>query len=100
MEPPIDSRLVEIPLQALDCSECVARVLVRKTTWQQSSIQWTTDALEACRERPATSCGERPKDRFVGCETLRAEIREATLDGRLEVVCHEEALPSAAHSTA
>lgn len=86
MEPPIDARLTEIPLQPLNCTECVARVLVRKSTWQQTSIQWSAEALQACRERPAAACGDRPKDRFVGCETLRAEIREATIDGRLEVV--------------
>lgn len=85
MDQQSDARLLEIPLQSLDCTECVARVLVRKSTWQQTSIQWTEEALEACRERPATRCGERPKDRFIGCESLRNEIREATNDGRLEV---------------
>ncbi|RAX45955.1 ferredoxin [Arthrobacter sp. AQ5-05] len=86
MDQQSDARLLEIPLQSLDCTECVARVLVRKSTWQQTSIQWTEEALESCRELPATRCGERPKDRFIGCESLRNEIREATNDGRLEVV--------------
>ena len=94
MESQSDARLIEIPLQPLDCTECVARVMVRKSTWQQTSIQWTAEALEACRERPATLCGEQPKDRFVGCETLRAEVREATIEGRLNVVYREE--PAAA----
>lgn len=90
METQVDTRLIEIPMQPLDCTECVARVLVRKSTWQQTSIQWTPEALEACRERPATQRGEQPKDRFIGCESLRAEVREATIQGKLNVVYRQE----------
>lgn len=72
-------------LQQVRCSECLAKVQVRKNAWEQTSIQWTGEALELCRERPARPAGNLPRDQFVGCETLRAAVRDATVQGELEL---------------
>ena len=83
MKTEIDVPISELPMQSVSCTECIARVQVRKSTWQQTSIQWNSEALEACRERPLAGQGGSPKEQFVGCETIRAEIREAALQDRL-----------------
>ncbi|WP_190264293.1 ferredoxin [Glutamicibacter nicotianae] len=70
-------------MQQVSCTECLAKVQVRKTAWEQTSIQWTGEALELCRERPACPSGGMPRDQFVGCETLRAALRDATARGSL-----------------
>jgi len=72
-------------MQQVSCTECLAKVQVRKTAWEQTSIQWTGEALELCRERPACPSGSLPRDHFVGCETLRAALRDATARGSLEL---------------
>lgn len=72
-------------MQPVRCTECLAKVLVRKSVWAQTSVQWTDEALDMCRERPARAGGNLPRDQFVGCETLRAAIRDATVQGSLEL---------------
>lgn len=42
-----DTRLIDAPMQPVACRECVAVVQVRKSSWQQTSIQWDADALKA-----------------------------------------------------
>lgn len=86
MEAPTDVRLIDNPMQPLACRECAASVLVRKSNWQQTSIQWTETAQKACRERPLPCRGERPTEQFPGCETLAATIRTASLEGAIEVI--------------
>lgn len=85
MTAPTDLRIVDNPMQPLDCSACAASVLVRKSNWQQTSIQWNETAQKACRERPLVS-GDNPTDQFAGCGTLAATIREASLEGRIDVI--------------
>lgn len=85
-----DVRLLDTPMQPLGCDECAATVLVRKSDWQQTSIQWTEAAQNACRERPLACRGSNPVEQFAGCETLGASIRKASLDGRIEVVYRDE----------
>ncbi|MGW1230296.1 ferredoxin [Streptomyces sp. NPDC001478] len=76
-----DNRLLDgAPMRPLDCRRCAARVLVRKSSWQQTSVQWDARSLAACAERPPA-----PAD-FEGCGALRETIREAALDGTVQVV--------------
>ncbi|CEA08715.1 hypothetical protein BN1051_02073 [Arthrobacter saudimassiliensis] len=85
-----DTRLLDTPMQPLACRECIAVVQVRKSSWQQTSIQWDADALKACRERPGFCAGGEPAERFAGCETLAASIRQASTEGRLPVIHRDE----------
>lgn len=78
----------DAPMQQVSCTECLAKVQVRKTAWEQTSIQWSDEALELCRERPSCPSGGLPRDQFVGCETLRAAVRDSTVRGSLELAEH------------
>jgi len=81
-----DERLDDTPLRELGCGSCGARVLVRKSSWEQTSIQWTGPARAACRERQAASPGPGPNGAFFrGCESLRQAITDAALCGELPV---------------
>ncbi|MER8024347.1 hypothetical protein SLW73_17315 [Glutamicibacter protophormiae] len=72
-------------VQQVRCIECLAKVQVRKSAWEQTSVQWNDEALDLCRERPARSTGNLPRDQFVGCETLRAAVRDETVQGNLKL---------------
>ena len=50
-----DNRLADGAMQSVGCEACGARVEVRKSSWEQTSVQWHADALEACIERRAAS---------------------------------------------
>lgn len=79
-----DERLAEgAPMRPLACRRCGTRVLVRKSSWQQTSVQWDASAAERCAER-AAGPGPGPAG-FEGCPALSASIREAAVSGALEV---------------
>ncbi|MDN3480898.1 hypothetical protein QMA10_03030 [Arthrobacter sp. APC 3897] len=86
MQSPTDVRLIDNPMQPLACSGCAASVLVRKSNWQQTSIQWNETAQKACLERPRSCSGENQTKQFPGCETLAETIRSASLEGTIEVI--------------
>ena len=48
---PVDNRLDETPMMPVVCDNCGARVLARKSTWNQTSVQWNADATARCAER-------------------------------------------------
>ncbi|MEU8627741.1 ferredoxin [Streptomyces sp. NPDC048669] len=77
----VDNRLADgAPMRSLACERCTARVLVRKSSWQQTSVQWDGRAMALCAERdPAAGS-------FEGCGSLRDTIREAALRGTIELV--------------
>ncbi|MFD8430816.1 ferredoxin [Streptomyces coelicoflavus] len=72
-----------VPMRPLACARCAAEVLVRKSSWQQTSVQWNARATAACAERDAA---DRTEAAFEGCRSLRDTIREAALHGRITVV--------------
>ncbi len=77
-------------MQPVTCAQCRAQVEVRKSSWDQTSIQWHDDAMSACLERRAALPGQGPKDAtFVGCSALRDAIREAAVRGDLGVQSDE-----------
>lgn len=81
---PQDDRLVDgAPMRPLACRRCGIRVLVRKSSWQQTSVQWDASAAEGCAERVAGP-GRGPAG-FEGCPALSASIRDAAVSGALEV---------------
>ncbi|MFC3454427.1 ferredoxin [Amycolatopsis speibonae] len=76
-----DERLADTPLREVGCGSCGARVEVRKSSWEQTSIQWTGSAWASCLERQA-AC---PGAFFAGCGALRQAITDAVLCGELPV---------------
>jgi hypothetical protein len=78
-----DNRLLETPMQPLRCRTCAATLLVRKSSWHQTSVQWNAEALSACRELGAAPM---PGPSLAGCSQLRETIRAAATSGNLEVV--------------
>lgn len=85
-----DVRLDSAPMQPVTCSTCQARVDVRKASWEQTSIQWNADALEACHERAAS---EMTRDglSFRACPKLVEAIHHAADSGELEILSTEPA---------
>ena len=81
-----DVRLEQAPMEPVECGTCHCRVEVRKSSWEQTSIQWHRDAMEACVERRASSPGSGPNGAtFTGCAALREAVREAAVRGALPV---------------
>lgn len=89
-----DNRLSDAPMTPVTCASCRARVLVRKSSWEQTSVQWDADALAACPQRretlsqrsePDQGMGLRP-GLFLSCSRLRASIDDAVRRGDLTIV--------------
>lgn len=90
-----DVRLETAPMQPVDCATCGATVAARKSSWDQTTLQWTAGALATCAERRTTTAGsQRPnRNAFAGCSALIASIRTAAVAGRLDVQS-DEPLPT------
>jgi hypothetical protein len=78
----LDNRLDTMPMAPVTCRTCAARVLVRKSSWNQTSVQWNADASARCSER--TVRGSR--DVFLACSALRDSIIDAVRHGDLRIV--------------
>lgn len=78
-----DERLVETPMQSLTCHSCAARLLVRKSSAQQTSVQWNAEALAACHELGTSPM---PGPALAGCSRLHEAIVHAVVTGDLPVV--------------
>lgn len=78
-----DNRLADAPMHPVDCQGCGASVLARKSSWQQTTVQWSEQAMTRCTAwvRGCSSRGE-----FPVCEELRRSIAQAALDGSLPVL--------------
>jgi hypothetical protein len=78
-------------MQPVSCETCGAGVTARKSSWDQTSVQWTADALERCLEHaaPVEGSGRPNRTAFAGCAALRASIREAAVRGTLDVQSDE-----------
>ncbi|WP_327712183.1 ferredoxin [Streptomyces sp. NBC_00464] len=82
----IDNRLADVaPMRPLACDRCAAQVLVRKSSRQQTSVQWNGAAVALCAERDGAGAA------FEGCGSLRDTIREAALRGTIALVDGGEA---------
>ncbi|WP_431240206.1 ferredoxin [Mycolicibacterium aichiense] len=83
-----DIRLDDAPMVPVTCARCGAGVQVRKSSWNQTSVQWTSPVLEQCEERCtagklATNGG---RGVFLACSALRDSIVDAVRAGTLPVV--------------
>lgn len=90
-----DVRLENAPMQPVACGTCGATVAARKSSWDQTTLQWTAAALAACAERRTTAVGsDRPnRNAFAGCSALTASVRAAAVAGNLDVQS-DEPLPT------
>jgi len=81
-----DNRLADGPMTPVACVTCGASVEARKSSWEQTSVQWHEDSVQRCLERRAS--GPRPGPNgssFPGCQALRESIRAAAVRGELPV---------------
>ncbi|ORX07187.1 ferredoxin [Mycobacterium triplex] len=77
-----------MPMLPVACGSCGARVLVRKSTWNQTSVQWNADATQRCAERAEAEQVSAHAGRgvFLVCSALRESILEAVRQGELVIV--------------
>jgi hypothetical protein len=78
----LDNRLDTMPMAPVTCRNCGARVLVRKSSWNQTSVQWNADASARCAERKVY--GDRGL--FLACSALQDSIVGAVRHGDLSIV--------------
>lgn len=81
---PPDVRLDDGPMVPLRCRTCAAQVEVRKSSWEQTSIQWNREAVSKCRELHPGSAGP-GRGLAADCRSLASSISEAALSGSLPV---------------
>ena len=83
-----DNRLDEMPMMPVACRNCGARVLARKSTWNQTSVQWNADASARCAERAEAEKLALRGGRgvFLVCSALSESIQEAVRHGDLSIV--------------
>ena len=70
------------------CSRCGACVLARKSTWNQTSVQWNAEASAACLERRDAEnlAAHSSRGLFLACSALSDSILDAVRNGDLPVV--------------
>jgi hypothetical protein len=78
-----DERLADLPMTPVECRRCHAVVRVRKSSREQTSIQWDTDGVRACRERSVPGRGGLREADFVTCAGLRESIAQAVRSGQV-----------------
>lgn len=81
---PTDERLRSAPMLPVHCRQCGAQVLVRKSSWAQTSIQWDAAATTACVERRVGPAA--PGTSLPRCSQLAESIVEAVSRGELPVL--------------
>lgn len=82
-----DIRLESAPMVPVTCDTCGVMVEARKSSWEQTSIQWHSD-LEGCLERRAVSPSSAGTP-FRGCTALRTALSHAVQRGDLPVLTEE-----------
>lgn len=79
-------------MMPVTCESCGAQVLARKSSWEQTSVQWNGAAIGRCQERQRVDAPQsidgaalRP-GMFLVCTKLRASIEAAAGAGSLPVL--------------
>lgn len=82
-----DTRFDDMPMVPVACRTCGARVLARKSSWHQTSLQWNADSTARCAERrEADRSAGRHGGLFLTCSALRDSVEAAVAAGELRVV--------------
>jgi hypothetical protein len=83
-----DNRLAEAPMTPVRCRRCAAEVQVRKSSWDQTSVQWSEAAVLTCWERAdvmrLSQSGMR--ELFLACSALGETITDAVRQGQVPIV--------------
>ncbi len=83
-----DNRLADSPMVHVACRRCSANVLARKSTWEQTSVQWDAMSVARCEQRhdarALSALGGRGI--FLGCSELTESILCAVSAGELALV--------------
>lgn len=80
----IPTGLPSRPRTQVRCDACGLSVLVGKTSWQQTSVQWPPDAISTCLELRDVE-GTSVDARLQGCGALRRSIEKAALRGAIDI---------------
>lgn len=81
-----DNRLADAPMMPVACGRCGATVLARKSSREQTSVQWDADGLARCAERSAADqIGGQHRGLFLTCSALRDSIESAVRAGGLSI---------------
>ena len=88
-----DNRLADSPMVPVACRRCGARVLARKSSWNQTSVQWDAEASARCLERrdAESLAAHTARGVFLACSALSYTIVDAVRHGDLPVV--DETVP-------
>lgn len=82
-----DNRLADAPMVPVSCRHCGASVLARKSSWQQTSVQWNAEAAATCPQRRQAACIDAQHGGvFLACSALRDSIAAAVQEGALHIV--------------
>jgi len=83
-----DNRLADSPMVPVDCRRCGACVSARKSSWNQTSVQWSAEAQASCLERRDAQhlAAHSERGLFPGCSALTDSIVDAVRAGDLPVV--------------
>lgn len=82
-----DNRLDDAPMVPVTCRRCGAELLARKSTWDQTSVQWNAGASARCQERrDADKLAGHGRGLFLGCSALRETLMAAVREGALPIV--------------
>ncbi|MGX9792484.1 ferredoxin [Mycobacterium sp. MMS18-G62] len=83
-----DNRLADSPMVPVTCSRCGACILARKSSWNQTTVQWNADASAACLERRDAEnlAAHSGRGLFLACSALSGSILDAVRNGDLPVV--------------
>jgi hypothetical protein len=89
-----DDRLADVPMTTVECSRCTAEVLARKSSGNQTSVQWDASALRRCAERREAErlTGTEGHRLFLACSALDGAIADAVRRGKLPLV--DDVLPA------
>jgi hypothetical protein len=88
-----DNRYVDSPMVPVTCGRCGADVLARKSSWNQTSVQWNAEASARClelRDAEELTC-HAGRGVFLACSALAESIIDAVRHGDLPVV--DETVP-------
>ncbi|MHA3020644.1 ferredoxin [Mycobacterium sp. BMJ-28] len=83
-----DNRLEDAPMVPVNCRRCGVEVQARKSSWNQTSVQWTDQALTLCEERCRAEqlAAQAGSNLFLACSALTGSIVDAVRAGILPMV--------------
>lgn len=72
-------------LTEVACLDCLAKVMVRKNSDHQTSIQWSDQSVRACPEFTRMTGTPDGRPLHHGCSRLAASIEAAARDGSIPI---------------